>query len=185
MMEPVAGGERALFQDGRVRHETSGGEHIDSRDDPRACFFGRSGLRRALRWDVLDLTYFAGYAMWNYLTTPLLLARQDVEVSEGTPLESGGERWRRLDARFGPRVDTHSERQSFYFDEGGMLRRHDYTARVVGGWARAAHLCADHREFGGLVFPTRRRVHPRVRGRAWGRPTLVWIDIDAIEVGTE
>jgi hypothetical protein len=29
--------------------------------------------------------------------------------------------------------------------------RHDYTAEVFGGWAKAAHYYFDHREFGGLV----------------------------------
>jgi hypothetical protein len=185
MLEPASGGERATFDHGRVRHETTDGDLIASRDDPRARFFGFSGLRRNMRWDVLDLTYFAGYAMWSYLTTPLLLTRNEVEVSEGPPIESRGGRWRRLDARFGEGIDTHSEAQSFWFDTEGLLRRHDYTAKVVGGWARAAHTCDAHREFDGLVFPTRRRVHPRRQGGPLGFPTLVWIELDTIEVETE
>jgi len=41
---------------------------------------------------------------------------------------------------------------------------------------KAAHYQSDHREFGGLVFPTRRRVHPRkVDGRP-RHPILIWID---------
>lgn len=182
MFEPTSGAERAVFDHGRVRHETSGGERLASRDDPRAAFSGASGLRRNLRWDVLDTAYFAGYAMWNYLTTPLLLAREEVEVSEGDPLESNGERWRRLDARFGHGIETHSERQSFYFDDRGLLRRHDYAATVVSRLARASHFCAEHRAFDGLVLPTRRRVYPRLLGRALRAPTVVWIEIDAIEV---
>ena len=46
--------------------------------------------------------------------------------------------------------DTHSREQTFYFDERGVLRRHDYVAEVVGGWAHGAHYCADHVEAGGL-----------------------------------
>ncbi len=38
-------------------------------------FTGSSGLRRNLRWDALDTAYFAGYALWNYLTTPIMLTR--------------------------------------------------------------------------------------------------------------
>jgi hypothetical protein len=182
-LEPAARAERAVFEGGRVRHEDSAGELIASRENPRAAFFGASGLRRNLRWDVLDMTYFAGYAMWNYLTTPFLLSRDGVEVSEGEPLERDGERWRRLDARFGPAVETHSARQTFFFDERLRLRRHDYTAEVVGRWARAAHLCDDHRDFDGVVFPTRRRVHPRLPGgRASRVPTLVSIELEEIEV---
>lgn len=186
MLEPATGLERAIFDHGGVRLETSEGEVIGSRDDPRAAFFGAPGLRRNLRWDALDTAYFAGYAMWNYMTTPFLLTRTEVDVREGEPLESRGERWHRLDARFGGGIATHSERQTFYFDGHGLLRRHDYTAEVVGGWAHAAHYSDVHREFGGLVFPTRRRVHPRLAGgRVSPRPTLVWVEIDMVEVETE
>jgi hypothetical protein len=186
MLEPTVRAERAVLDHRRVRHETSEGELIASRDDPRAAFFGASGLRRNLRWDVLDMTYFGGYAMWNYLTTPFLLTRDEVEVSEGDPLERGGERWRRLDARFDPGLETHSARQSLFFDERLVLRRHDYTAEVIGRWARAAHLSEDHREFDGLVFPTRRRVHPLLPGGRIGRfATLVSIELDGIGVETE
>jgi hypothetical protein len=186
MLEPASGPERAVFDHGRVRHETPAGEVLGSRDHPRAAFFGGSGLRRNLRWDVLDTAYFAGYAMWNYMTTPLLLTRDDVEVSEREPVELRGERLRRLDVRFGEGIDTHSQRQCFYFDDRGLLRRHDYTADVVGRWARAAHLSDGHRAFDGLMFPMRRLVHPRLpRGRVSPGPTLVWIEIDSIEVATE
>jgi hypothetical protein len=115
---------------------------VASRDNPRAAFFGRAGLRRNLRWDALDSTYFAGYAMWNYLT-----------------------------------------HQTFYVDSSGLIRRHDYTAEVVGGWARAAHYLSEHRQVDGLTFPTRRRVRPiGARNRALPGPTLVWIELDALRI---
>lgn len=65
-----------------------------------------------------------------------------------------------------------------YFDEHRHLRRLDYTAEVVGGWARAVHLCDDYRQFNGFSLPTRRRVLPLF----WGHnpvpgPTLVAIEI--------
>jgi hypothetical protein len=185
--DPAAVPERAGFDRGRVWLADADGRRIEERDDPRPLFFGRSGLRRNLRWDALDTGYFAGYAMWNYLTTPLLLARDDVEVSEGEPrpLGPGGETWRRLDARFSPALHTHSFEQTFWVGPDGRLRRHDYTAEVVGGWARAAHVLRDDRESGGLVFPTKRRVTPRGPGdRALPGPTLVWIDLTEIEVAS-
>ena len=43
--------------------------------------------------------------------------------------------------------------QTFYFNEKGLLQRLDYEA--VGP---TAHYCFDHTAFGGLVFPTLRRV---------------------------
>jgi len=176
-------GRRGVFDHGEVRIETDAGEPIESRAGPRSRFFGRAGLRRNLRWDALDATYFAGYALWNYLNTPYLLARDDVLTREAGTWEAGGERWRRLVARFPPGLDTHCPEQVFYFDQRGLLRRHDYVAEVVGGWARAAHLCAAHVEAGGLVFPGRRRVRPRGPGeRALAAPTLVSLAISEIEV---
>ena len=177
------GGERAIFERGAVRVETADGEVLESRADPRRAFFGLSGLRRNLRWDALDSIYFVGYAMWNYLTTPLLLTRDGVEVAEGEPWRTDGETWRRLEARFPDGLDTHTREQTFYFDDDRMLRRHDYVAEVIGGWAHAAHMCADQVEAGGLVFPTRRWVRPIGPGnRALRFPTLVSLDLSGIEV---
>jgi hypothetical protein len=66
-----------------------------------------------------------------------------------------------------------------------LMRRHDYVAQPIGRWARAVHYCNDHREFAGLVFPTRRRVHPRgPGGRPLPYPILVALDIDEIEIET-
>lgn len=176
-------GERGVFERGAVRIETAAGEALASRDDPRAAFSGLGGARRNLRWDALDATYFAGYAMWNYLTTPLLLTRPGVEAREGEGWEEGGERWRRLEVSFPEGVDTHSPRQTFYFDARGVLRRHDYVAEVVGRWARAAHYCDDHVRAGGLVFPTRRRVRPRGPGnRSLPEPTLVSLELSDLHV---
>jgi hypothetical protein len=179
-------GIRGVFERGEARLERGDGEVIASRSDPRSAFFGRSGLRRNLRWDPLDATYFAGYAMWNYLSFPALLLRQDIEVTEAAPWRFDGEELRRLEARFPDGLDTHSPDQTFYFDTRRLLRRHDYVADVVGGWAKAAHMCADHVQADGLMFPTRRWVRPiGPRNRALPFPTMVWIRITdlAVEAG--
>jgi hypothetical protein len=178
-----APGKRAVFEDGSVRIETDEGETVESRADPRPCFFGRSGIRRNLRWDDLDTTYFAGYAWWNYLNAPYLLAREGMEVVEGEPWREGAETWRRLDVTFPPGLDTHSRQQTFLYDDELRLRRHDYVAEVVGGWAHAAHMCADHLSAGGLLFPTRRWVRPvGPRNRPLPFPTLIWLELSEVEV---
>jgi hypothetical protein len=176
-------GRRGVFDHGAVRIETAGGEVLQSREHPRESFFGWPGLRRNFRWDALDGMYFAGYAWWNYLSVPFLLARDDVRVEEIEPWREDGETWRRLEAHFPESIDTHSERQAFYYDADLRLRRHDYTAEVIGGWARGAHMCADHVEAGGLLFPTRRWVRPiGPRNRAMPGPTLVALRLSEIEV---
>ncbi|KAA1248312.1 hypothetical protein F0Q45_21265 [Mycobacterium simiae] len=179
-------GQRGVFENGLVRIEGREGQIVSSRADPRSAFHGRSGLRRNVRWDPLDSVYFAGYAMWNYLTTPYLLSRQGVTVDEGETWQEGGERWRRLHASFPPHIVTHSPQQTFYFNDSGLLRRHDYVAEVVGRWARAAHYCDEHLDADGLVFPTNRRVVPIGPGnRSLPVPTLVSIQVADLHVETE
>jgi hypothetical protein len=176
-------GQRGVFDQGKVRIETAAGDTIEARPDPRPAFSGLSGVRRNLRWDALDATYFAGYAMWNYLATPLLLTRDGVEAVEGEPWSEEGESWRRLEVTFPEGIDTHSRHQTFYFDARGVLRRLDYVAEPVGRWARAAHYCDEHVQAGGLVFPTRRRVRPMgLRNRSLPGPTLVWIELSELHV---
>jgi hypothetical protein len=172
-------GQRGLFERDEVRIESEDGRVLERRPDPRSRF----GLRRKLWWDHLDMLHFAGYAMWNYACAPFLLAGEGFESREIEPWDEDGERWRRLAVRFPPTIPTHSREQVFHFDASGRLRRHDYTAEVFGGWAKAAHYCDEHREFGGIVFPTRRRVYPRSRsGRPRPVPLLVRIDIDSAEL---
>ena len=155
-------GERGVFDSGAVRVETVDGQIVEERRDPRPCFFGRSGLRRNLRWDRLDAAYFAGYAWWNYLNAPYLLAREGMNVTEGDPWREGDETWRRLEVEFPPGLDTHSREQTFYYDAELRLRRHGATdvPDIVSRRARAAHMCADHVVADGLLFPTRRWVRP-------------------------
>jgi hypothetical protein len=179
-------GQRGVFERGTARIESHDGEVLSSRPDARAAFFGRSGLRRNLRWDPLDSVYFAGYAMWNYLTAPYLLTRDGVEVVEAATWQEGGEVWRRLEASFPPDIDTHSPRQTFYVDAGGRLRRHDYVPEVIGRWARSAHYCAHHVQAGGLLFPTRRWVLLIGPGnRSLPFPATVSLQLTDVRVETE
>jgi hypothetical protein len=162
-----APGRRGIFERHRVAIESDAGEPVAERDEPRALF---PRGRRRLWWDRLDALHFAGYALWNYFTTPLLLTRDGVELRE---------EGRTLHATFPPELPTHSREQAFHFDERGFLTRHDYTAEVFGGWARAHHASWGHRSFDGLVFPTHRRVTPAGRRL----PVLVWIEVDSVQVG--
>jgi hypothetical protein len=163
-------GLRGVFERDRVRIEAGDGEVVRERSDPRP-YFRRP--RRLLRWDDLDLLYFGGYAWWGYANAPFMLADPGFEVRERDDL---------LEVRFPEDLPAHSREQVFYFDSEGLLRRLDYTAEVFGNFARAAHLCSDHREFDGLVVPTRRRVHPRRRsGKPLRAVTNVRIDVQEVE----
>jgi hypothetical protein len=163
---------RGVFEDGSVRIETLDGEVLERRDDARALF---RRLRRQFRWDELDLLYFSGYALWNYVSVPFVLMR------EGFELEAEDERT--LAVTFPEGVHTHCKTQRFKLDDRGLLQRHLYTAEPVGRWARSVHECSGHKEFEGLVFPTRRRVYPRgIGGVRVPFPVLVRIDIDNVSL---
>jgi hypothetical protein len=177
---PYPPGGSGVFNRGAVRIDTERGEQIAHRLDARSQLLRP---RHRLWWDKLDLLYFIGSALWNYAAAPFIFTNAGFEVHQLEPWTEGEEVWSRLGVTFPPDLHTHSRDQVFYFSADGLLRRLDYTAEEFGKRAAAAHYCFDHREFGGLVFPTRRRVYLRRRdGRPRRYPLLIWIDIQAVEV---
>ena len=78
-------------------------------------------------------------------------------------------------------LHTHSRRQTFFFDDEGLLRRHDYVADIVGFWARGAHRWDDFVEVGGLPVARRRHVVARV-GRVETPAALIALHADFDDV---
>jgi hypothetical protein len=73
---------------------------------------------------------------------------------------------------------THSTEQTLYFDQQGLLKRHDYDVEISGG-TPAAHYVSDLKEFSGIVFPTKRSIFPRQPdGHSVPEPLVVSIDLD-------
>ena len=168
---------RSSFEPHRVAIETTEGRVVEERFQPRASFDGH-GIDTP--WDRLQLAYFAGYAMWTYLTSPFLLAVEGVETEEIQPWQEQGETWRCLRVIFPSSIATHSTVQTFYFDSKGLLRRHDYDAEVLGGTA-AAHFVYDYKEFSGILVPTKRSVLGRREdGTAIPDPVIVTIDLSEV-----
>src|SRR5216684_67963 len=62
--------QRTDFTPQRVAVETTEGEVVEERTNPRAAFAGHT---LQTPWDTLHLIYFASYAMWTYLTCPFTL----------------------------------------------------------------------------------------------------------------
>src|SRR6202045_4227368 len=145
--------ERVIFPKDRVWIERRDGWSVEERSDPRAAFAGHV---RETPWDRLHLTYFLGYALWNYLTTPFLFARPGFATRELEAHVEGSETWRVLEVTYPDDVPAHTKVQKLYFGDDFMLRRLDYTTDVLGGVA--AHYCYDLVRIDGLVFPTLRRV---------------------------
>ena len=173
----LAPGQRTSVDLHRAAIETADGHLVEERLEPRESF---AGHRVDTPWDRLQLAYFAGYAMWTYLTVPFLFARDGVASEELSPWHEHGEIWRRLKVTFPQAIATHSTVQTFYFGSDGLLRRHDYDADVLGG-TPAAHYVHDYQEFSGLMVPTRRRVLGRQPdGTAAPEPFIVTIDLSEV-----
>lgn len=123
---------------------------------------GRGAFDRSFSgpWDPLNLAYFNGYAMWTYHATPFVLAEPGYQAREIAPMPNDSKTSRGIAVRFPAEVHSHSAEQRFYFDEDGLLCRHDYEVDV---WADspAAHFVSDYVDVGGLKFPTRRSVFIR------------------------
>jgi hypothetical protein len=174
----ISSERRSIYTPSRTAIETIDGKILESRDNPRDAFKGHVV---ETKWDNQHLVYFSGYAFWTYLTSPFLLKLPNVRTEEIEPWEEQGHVWRRLKATFPPEIATHSTEQVFYFDKEGLLRRQDYKVDVLEG-APSANYASEHKEFSGLVIPTRRRIY---RCRPDGQPildsTIVAIDFREIE----
>lgn len=146
----------------RVWTQDANGKIQTSRSEPRGAYEGHT---RESKWDQLHLTYFMGYALWNYTSIPFALAgpgfecREIEEHWESGYVNSSGvaESWRVLDVTFPQNYHAHTRKQKFYFDREKLwIRRMDYVADVAKGVA--THYCFDHRVVNGIVLPMRRRV---------------------------
>jgi len=145
--------DRWIFTPNRVWIERRDGTVVEERSEPRAAFAGHV---RETPWDRLHLTYFLGYAVWNYLSAPFLFARTGFTTRELEADVEGRETWRVLEVTYPDDVPAHTKVQKLYFGDDFLLRRLDYTTDVLGGVA--AHYCYDLVTIDGLVFPTLRRV---------------------------
>jgi hypothetical protein len=112
-----------------------------------------SGVAKWRTWWPHDAIYFLGYALLHYVSLPFSLLGQ--ELIEARRTKRGVELW----YRFAAGGDTHSAIEGFYFDESGLLVRHDYRAEIMGAIFNGAHVGRAHRSFGGLLVATDRTVY--------------------------
>lgn len=164
----------------RLAITAADGVVTEERAEPRRSF---AGFNRTTPWDLIQTAYFLRYSMWNYLTSPFLLAYPGVQTEEIEPWQEDGESWRALAVTFPDTIVTHCAEQIFYFDAGGKQRRLDYEPAVLGN-APAAQYIDDHQTFDGIVFPTRRRIYPRNLDRTPDKSQGpgITIDVDGISV---
>ncbi|HWD73437.1 MAG TPA: hypothetical protein VG779_13000 [Actinomycetota bacterium] len=172
-----AADRRSAFTPERVAIETTSGEVVEALDQPRASFAGHT---LETPWTAPQLAYFAGTAMWTYLTQPFTFALPGFETAELDPWQETGEEWRRLRVVWPSYVATHSTEQTLYVGEDGLFRRHDYDVEIMGG-SGAAHYLSDYTQVAGIMVPTKHRIFPRGSdGQALPEPLLVSIDLGEI-----
>jgi hypothetical protein len=172
-----AADRHSSFTPERVAIESGDGTVLEALEQPRASFAGHTF---ETPWSTLQLAYFVGYAMWTYLTQPFTFALPGFQTSEEEPWDEAGQHWRRLRVIWPSQFATHSTEQTLYFDDDGLLARHDYDVEIGGGTS-AAHYVSDYDEVAGIRLPTKHRIFPRTPdGQSLAEPLVVSIDLSEI-----
>jgi hypothetical protein len=96
--------DRTSFKAECVAIETLDGHVVEVRENTRSSFAGHT---LETPWDRIQLAYFAGYAMWTYLTSPFSLVTEDFESEE---VEPWARKWRNMASApsLVPDIDHHS-----------------------------------------------------------------------------
>jgi hypothetical protein len=165
---------RALYRPDWAALEGQDARRIMERHGSREEF-GRGLQSRT--WDELQLAYYCGYLIWNYMVTPFILADSDFGTKELRHSGVRGGRLRRLEVTFPARVVTHAATQTFYFEREGFLRRLDYPAPHENG-TQIAQMFSGHQRFSGILVPTLCRVlSVGADGVPVAKPTLLDLEI--------
>ena len=175
----ISEGMSSVCTPDRTLLETQDGKPIKDRKNPRAAFDGHTV---ETPWDDLNLAYFSGYAMWNYLNAPFIFTLPGFKTEEIEPWHDNGEKRRRLRVVFPNHIATHCAEQIFHINGEGLICRMDYSAPVTGG-APTAHYLSEHKDFSGIKIATKRRaLRRKADGTAIPLPIFVAIDIADIRL---
>ena len=167
-----------VFAPNRLSIETATGEVVDSRDNPEAAFGGQV---RETPWDRLHVAYFAGEALWTYLTQPFLYSYPGFVTEEIEPWAENGETWRRLRVTFPDYIKSHTRTQVTHIGPDGLIRRHDYTVDILGG-ASGANYPDNYHQVQGIMMPSRRRIFAYdEQGHKVVDPLLVSLDFGQMQ----
>ena len=161
----------------RVLIENTKDEIVGELRQPRASFQGHN---LQTQWSDLQLAYFIGYGLWNYLTFPFSFSLPGFEVAELGPWQENGETWRRLQVTFPDYIATHCQVQTYYVATDGLIRRHDYDVDINGG-TPGAHYFSEHVAVAGIILPTKHRIYLRNPDLSHEmEPLIVSIDLSGI-----
>jgi hypothetical protein len=116
----------------------------------------------------LQAAGLAALTGWSLLTMPFLLTRPDFVTEETGSWREDGEVWQRLSVTYPACVAAHCARQTYYFDNSGLLCRTDFTIDRLGGEPLVLY-AFDYCECDGILVPMRHRGYART---ADGTPDL-------------
>lgn len=170
-------GQLTTFKPNRVSVEKSNGEVIGESLNPRRSFAGHEW---STPWDLLQMLYFSNYALWTYMTAPFNFSLPGYETRELAPWKENNEVWRPLEVTFPDDIATHNKTQVFYFDQAGLLKRHDYAPDIMHAFA-STEMVYEYREYSGIMIPTKREIHIRNADNGYqAEPLLVDVHIESV-----
>ena len=170
---------RSVYAPGGGRNRDIGRQVNQEHGNPRAAFEGHVA---ETAWDDLHLAYFSGYAIWNYLNTPVSLRVARLQDRRDRAL--GRTRRKQAPAK-GDISGSHRDalpRTGFHINGEGLISRLDYGAVVTGG-IPIAHYTSEYQDFDGVKIATKRRAYRRrADGTAITEGVVVAIDIAGIRL---
>jgi hypothetical protein len=146
-------GEFLTWERERLRINEIGGRLVVERVAPTAA--ARPGA-----WDECQVATLAAEANWHCFVAPFIFTNDDVDTEETWPWREDAQIWRALLVTYPDPMVMHSRRQTYYFDDAGLVRRLDYDLNFPGG-GPAVHYPSRYREFDGILVPTHRAVYAR------------------------
>ena len=174
-------GYTSTFEPGKVTLADENGNLVEELVNPRASFKDHS-VETA--WSKAQLVYFSSYATWNYATTPFNFSIPGVQITHLADWDEKGETLQRLEIIYPDGFATHSKRQIFYFDEGGLLKRHDYWPEILGG-SPATQIIDNHKNFDGIITGTTRNIYVLNDADNTYQTDLVLVSIEILDVTFE
>ena len=166
-----------LFEPSRVAAYTQS-NNIEELQDPRQSFANHS---KETKWTRLQAFYFASYAIWNYINIPFVFADPAYQIKILGTWQENNEEWRRLQVQFPRHIATHAPVQTFYIDQSGLIRRHDYDVAIIGNGS-SAHYVYAYKDINGIQVPTQRRVYSRLENNTVRQPEPLLVAIDLTEI---
>ncbi|MGF6959635.1 hypothetical protein [Paraburkholderia youngii] len=111
---------RTAFNAEHVAIETQDGLLVEDRENTRRSFAGHT---LETPWDRIQLAYFAGYAMWKYLTSPFSLITEGFESAEVEPWHKIAKHGERFELAFRNRFDGESHHRDLFETSSDVIFR--------------------------------------------------------------